>query len=330
MAPRAEHPEAARGVGRLTVIMRVPTALSASVPVILMTALLFAGCRSKRTPAHEPTAPIASHTREALRAAPTDADAPAHAHGMWVWSTRKRLDEPSATASLLETTRQAHLTEVYLSVNGGVLDDARLVTLVSALVEAGVRVEALAGEAQWYEPEKRAEVIALVDSVGAFNTRNAQTKARFAAVHLDIEPHQLPENRGKHPFLPALAATIAAARDRALTYGMSTSADLPRFAFDEEGALFANAAQRPFVMLYQLRERSPEWLVKQSGSVLRHAYESIPAESAGRLVIGLRVEDYPTNIDAMAGSLDTAYEAKDPRFGGWAIHDEAKYRARPQ
>ncbi len=242
---------------------------------------------------------------------------------MWVWSTKKRLDDPNGTSSLLESVRMAKLDEVYLSINDGVLDDPRLAKLVAALVSQGVRVEGLCGDATWYRPEKRDAVFAVVDAVARFD--GAHPEAKIAALHFDIEPHQLPENRGDHPWLPALADTLRAARDRAATHGLGTSADLPRFAFDEKGALFAEAVDRPFVMLYQLREKTPAWLARASGMTLDHAYAGVPAGARGRMVVGLRVEDYP-DLDPMLASMDEAHGNR-ARYGGWAIHDEARWRA---
>lgn len=292
-----------------------------------MTAALLGGCHCSRAPSPS-TAPSSSiKTSDQALSTASDADAgpaiPAHVKGMWVWSTKKRLGDPNGTSSLLETVKMARLDEIYLSVNDGVLDDPRLPALMDALGAAGVKVEALAGQAAWYQPEKRAEVLALVDSVAAYNERNA---TKMTGVHLDIEPHQIPENKGNHSFLPALADTLRAARDHARAKNLMLSADLPRFAFEEQGALFAEAVPRLFVMLYQLKEKSSPWLVKQSTKTLGYTYSKVPSSARGRMVIGLRVEDYATEIDGMVDALDASLEGSNARYGGWAIHDEAKYR----
>lgn len=244
---------------------------------------------------------------------------------MWVWATRRRLDRANGTASLLETVQMAKLTEVYLSANDGVLEDPRLPALVGELQRAGVRVEALSGDATWYLPEKRGALFGFVDRVVAYN---AKSPAKFAAIHLDIEPHQIPDNRGRHGFLPALADAIEAARERAAASGLGTSADLPRFAFEEEGLRFAKAADRMFVMLYQLSQRTPQWLVRQSEKVIEKTYRELPDDARGRMVVGVRVEDYGKDLEEMVDALDRGLEGRTPRYGGWAIHDEAKFRAR--
>lgn len=305
--------------------MGVSRSLSASVPVILMTVALLGACRCARAPVQRPTTPVSAAPSIGAATARASAEAPAQVRGMWAWSTRRRLDRPAGTSSLLETVRMVGLTELYLSVNDGVLDDPRLPAMLSELSRAGVRVEALSGDARWYLPEQRAAVLGFVDAVAAFNARGGP---QFAGIHLDIEPHQLPENRGRHGFLPALADAIEAARAHAAERGLGTSADLPRFAFDELGARFAQCADRTFVMLYQLRERTPAWLVKQSDKTIEKSFGKLSAGARGRMVIGLRVEDYGSDLEAMLEALDRAHENGSPYYGGWAIHDEAKFRAR--
>jgi len=214
------------------------------------------------------------------------------------------------------------VNEVYLSVGGGALEDPRLPSLVRRLYEAGLRVEALMGEADWYREDRRHEMLSMIDGVALLN---AQTGGKVAAIHLDIEPHQLPENKGERRWLFELVDTLRIAREHAGAYGMSTSADLPRFAFDEQGPLFAAAVQRPFVMLYELRESSVAWLARQSAAVIDDTYLGAPNGRRGRMVVAVRVEDYGEDTDAMAKSLDGAH-ARNGRYGGWAIHDEAKFR----
>lgn len=284
-----------------------------------MTALLVAQGCTCATPAKE-----SASKHDTASATP---DAPAtSARGMWVWRTGARLADPAFEAALLETCRRARLNEVYLSVGSGALDDARLPALVTALHGAGVRVEALMGDAAWYQPDKRTVMLASVGKVGAYN--EAHPAARFAGVHLDIEPHQLAENRRSHDFLPALAEALKAASNEARKQNLSTSADLPRFALDEQGPQFARAVGRPFVMLYELRDKSAERLTAVSSALVATTYAGVGPEVRGRLVVGLSVGDYPSDLDARLAGLDAA-QGKDPRYGGWAIHDDEKYRARP-
>ena len=80
-------------------------------------------------------------------------------------------------------------------------------------------------------------------------------------------------------------------------------------------------------MLYQLRDASSEWLVAASANVVTHAYAGVEPALASRIVVALRVEDYDAELEVRLRALDQAH-GEGPRYGGWAVHDEAKLRAR--
>ncbi|MDB4944037.1 MAG: hypothetical protein JWP97_3571, partial [Labilithrix sp.] len=269
-------------------------------------------------------------TPQSVSGAPsaTPAAARAQVHGMWVWSTKTRLEDAHGLEALLASCRTVGVDEVYLSTNNGVLDDPRLPRFVGGLEAAGIRVEALFGDATWYRPAERAPMVAMIEAVAGYG--RAHPEAAFAGIHLDIEPHQLPANRGKHDvFMPELIATLTEATALATRHGLTSAADLPRFAFDENGPAVARSVGRSFVMLYQLREKTPQWLTLQSGKVMKNTFAGLPPDVGGRLVVGVRVEDYPEDLEGMVQALDAAKGGGESgRYGGWAIHDEAKYRAR--
>jgi hypothetical protein len=289
-------------------------------------ALLAQACTCARPPKESVDRPATPMTTTASVTPSVTAAAPVAARGMWVWRTKARLAEPGGTQTLLDSCQRAGLNEVYLSVNPDVMDDARLPALMVALRAANLRIEALMGDAVWYRPESRALMFASIEAVAAYNRKNPT--ASFAGIHLDVEPHQLPENKGNHRFVPVLAEALGEASALATKNDLTSSADLPRFALDENGPAFARAVGRPFVMLYELRDRSAEGLSKTSGSVVDHTYAGV-GSAASRMVIGVSVDDYPGDLEAMLRELDgTKAGNHAARYGGWAIHDEARYRAR--
>jgi len=293
----------------------------ASVPAVALASMLLTqGCYAEMEGGDKTAA---AQVQENLQEDHRNAEIPTNARGIWVWGVEKRLKDPNAAEVILETCRHDRLNEVYISVAHGVLKNPKMAELVKKLYDAGIRVEALMGDKSWYMPEHRHEMTSLIEDVIEFNAANG---GHIAAIHLDIEPHQYPENRGQHAWLPQLAETIQLARAQASSAGMSTSADLPRFAFDEQGPMFAKAAQRPFVMLYQLRERSADWLALQSAAVIEDTYIGANPELRGRLVVSLRVEDYGRDTAPMAYNVDQAHGGNG-RYGGFAIHDEARLRA---
>ena len=114
---------------------------------------------------------------------------------MWAWGTKTRLDDADGTAVLVESARKAGLNELYLSVNDGVLEDPRLPRLMETLGHAGLRVEALMGEATWYEPGQRSAMLAHIDEVAAFTNcrkiRAIMRSCRFSPTRSAKPPRTL-------------------------------------------------------------------------------------------------------------------------------------------
>jgi hypothetical protein len=270
--------------------------------------------------AHRSGAPRTVDASANRRQAPTAE--PSVAHGLWVWRTQYHLDQEGA---LLATCKAASVTEVYLAVTAGLLGDPRLPPLVLSLRRAGLRVEALLGEASWYDISGRPRMLRMLDAVAAYDDR-VSTASRFQAVHLDIEPHQLPENKGRREWLPTLAETLQIARERTVRSDLSLSADVPRFAItdasEETRAAFAAAVPRLFLMLYELRDRRPEAEVNAAAETAQRAY----AHAAGTMVIGVSVEDF-AELGPVLGALDAARPG-GLHYGGWAIHDERRLAER--
>ena len=290
-------------------------------------ALLAPACTCARPPSEARAAELAPSVHVASATATTESAQPTAlptiARGMWVWGTKGRLVDPSATERLLESCERAHVNEVYLSVYPELLENPRLPPLVAALQKTGIRVEALMGEATWYKPENRAQMFQSIDAVGAWDAKHPAE--RFAGIHLDVEPHQLSENKGNHRFLPVLAEALEEATARAAKSNLTCAADVPRFAIEEDGPAIAHSLSRTFVMLYELRDRSAHGLTKASTSLSERAFGTA---TNGRLVVGLSADDYPDDLETMLKAVETAHGGGDhaARYGGWAIHDETKYR----
>jgi hypothetical protein len=299
----------------------------------LIAALLLAPCACTRDRARPSPSPAATAALGPSSTSSTSTPPVARhlTHGLWVWKTAALLDESSGAATLVDASRAMDVNELYVAVTLAWLDDARVPAFVGGLRAAGLRVEALMGDAVWYQPAKRAHMLTLIDAVAAYNARNRE--ARFDAIHLDVEPHQLAINQGpdNRAYLSDFIACLHVARERAASAGMSVSADVPRKVLSGSAAerrALAEAVPRLFLMLYELRNRDAASahaeLARTSASAVRAAYEGSDA-SVGTMIVGLSVRDYGERLPEMLRAIDEANGA-DARYGGWAIHDDAQYR----
>jgi outer membrane protein TolC len=239
------------------------------------------------------------------------------AHGLWVWKTAELLRDPTAATTLRAFCAATGVTEIYLSVPKAVLADSRLPMLVATLRRGGLRVEALMGEPGWYRAQARDALGERIAAIGRFDS--AHPEARFAAVHLDIEPHQLRENKGAAnlAYLPELTETLGFARGAASRAGMDLAADLPRkllHASLADGQALARACPRLVFMLYELPPGvDPAELIKPA--LAWHA----------DVVIGIRHADHGDGTRAAGERIETAL-TRTPGFAGWAVHDYASWR----
>jgi len=264
-----------------------------------------------------PTPPPRTEAPPARLAGPVvEAERPI-AHGVWVWHTADLLRDPSAANTLRAFCAATGVTEIYLSVPQAALADARLPGLVSMLRRGGLRVEALMGEPGWYRAAMRARLLDRIAQIGRFN--GAHPEARFAAIHLDIEPHQLPQNKGAENlgYLPELTETLAAARLAATRAALDIAADLPRKLLRAplgDGVALARACPRLVFMLYDLPPGvDPAALVK-------------PALAwKGDILVGIRHADHGDGTRTVAERIEQSL-ARTPGFAGWAVHDYASWR----
>jgi outer membrane protein TolC len=249
--------------------------------------------------------------------APAVGPRPNQVRGLWVWRTWELL-EPEKSRRLATFCRQHHVSELYLSVPRGLLRDDRVPALLGALRDCGARVEALFGDAGWYLPEGRREMLARIADVVAWN--RAHTAASFAGIHLDIEPHQLPQNKGKDNlgYLPGLIDSFAAAKAAASAAGLSLAADLPPKVLHADPAQAASlvaACPRLTLMLYELKEDNVVRLA-------RSALAWVDSAKKGDVVVGVRAADHGSEVVPAASRLD-AELAGSQGYAGLAIHDYA-------
>jgi hypothetical protein len=242
-------------------------------------------------------------------------------HATWVYgmgekgSKKPLSDVDPGGAKLLAFVKERHLTEVYLSTgttpnSAAPLADPRTPSLVQALRQAGLRVEALLGSK---------DVHKAVSAVLEYNARQAPG-SRFDGVHYDLEPWI---GRGAdQSWVPSLVNTYREAQRTLSGSGMTFAADIASVKFiklppaDQKSLL--DSASRLVLMAYEVpldtvHRQYDTWIA--SGVV-----------STGSLMIAIRVQDFAGNCQnaAALSSLDAKYgSAKN--YGGWATYAYNKY-----
>jgi len=266
--------------------------------------------------------------------------APSGCRSLWVWKSLEVTLNPEERGKLLGTCEEQGITRLYCFVSrveGDLYLDryaweyGRLLDLCRA---RGIQVYALVGNPQWLRPSYREEVGAIVQSILEFNSRQAEGRAAFAGIKLDVEPHALPdwqqpERRGALAvnYLEMLKYVRAqlGARGRDLRLAADVS---PTWSEAEtgNGNLLSLAAQRLDEITVMAYRDTPE-------AVLERARPALEATRpyATSIEIGIETAEVQQPGVSMAGrqiddimlALERVYEglAEFPNFRGFAIHD---------
>jgi hypothetical protein len=220
------------------------------------------------------------------------------AHGLWVWKSQDVLAAPAAPRALLKFCESEGINEVYVSVatdnrTFAISNQQQTARLIALLHRSNIRVEALLSSVDADQPGKhRDKLLGRVRGVVEFNRQHP--KERFDAVHLDVEPHQRPENKGPGNlrFLPDLVNTYRAVAALAGKEGMAVDADIPNKYLKGE-----------------IGERR----------MLLSSYQGLGNRDLAKISVALRTPDYGPLLRGMFQTLDQTL-AGNPHYAGWARH----------
>lgn len=124
----------------------------------------------------------------------------AETRGMWIYKTDEIAASAAASDALFDFCAKRHITDLFWQVhftkleNGG--RELKNVAPTRAFIQhahaRSLRIHALFGDPSHALKAKHAIVFASIDGIQAFN-REGPADAHFDGVHLDIEPHGLPQ-----------------------------------------------------------------------------------------------------------------------------------------
>lgn len=120
---------------------------------------------------------------------------------MWAYETADLLGSAKSRDELLEFSKSRGITDLFLQTSFTraakegpfeIADASRMQLLIRAAHAGGLRIHALMGDPVHTLRENHVRVLGRAEALVAFN-ENTDPSARFAGLHLDIEPHALPE-----------------------------------------------------------------------------------------------------------------------------------------
>ncbi|HSI10945.1 MAG TPA: hypothetical protein VK961_02825 [Chthoniobacter sp.] len=255
-------------------------------------------------------------------------------HGLWVWKTADVLAKPGSGEALRDFATANGINEIYVSVSSRdrLAPDSPVVALIGLLHRSHIRVEALLDSIDSDKAgEPREAFLAKARAIVQFN-ETQPPETRFDGIHLDIEPHQRPENKGPGnlQFLAGLVETFRGVRDIAAPAHLIVNADIPNKVLKGDPAqrqALLISVDRLTLMLYELtspekpgsEEAKAAQLQRAAERYLTMTYDSLNDAHLASMVIALRTADYQSHLPAMLQSLDTNQSAK-PHYLGWAWH----------
>jgi hypothetical protein len=155
--------------------------------------------------------------------APEAAAQPMHQKATWLWTTDWIRRDPREVLSFFG---EHGVNLVYLQVNPDIpaSDYQRFIKQAAGL---GIEVDALGGAPEWGLAWKRQEIADFVAWVQTYQ-QAAEAGERFRGIHVDIEPHLLPEWKTNRPdVIKQWESNVQYLRTEADRMKLPLSADIP-------------------------------------------------------------------------------------------------------
>ena len=261
--------------------------------------------------------------------------------GSWVWNVSYYVVNPN---ELFQFCRKNHVTELYFSINRDVTD-ARYKELIQYGASCGIRAAVLSGGPDWILSEKSSYFREYLDRVDSINALCGDGP-RFYSLHLDVEPHVLPEVKrdGMEPFISQFVDLIREARLQADKRGLQLEWDIPawfgRFHDEENDCSLPETIFRYCdavgVMAYsdsaegQCRAVMPNVEVaKKTGKHLMIGCETMNLDEARREDGNCAISYFEEGKNYMYRCLNTIMHRVEETYDafGFAIHDAQRWIA---
>ena len=250
-------------------------------------------------------------------------------NALWIWQSADIVAHRARRKDLLNFCRASNFDQVYLSINSDLaqqLDyDPRVASFLSKLHSEGVQISALLGDPNWIRQGRRGRLIDRVNKIVRYNQQAAGAE-QFDALHIDIEPHLLPEwHNRKEALLQEYIATLDTLHQvlRAANSELPVELDVP-VSFNDLAETqikeIVNSADTIVIMAYNRLD--PSALLSSVKNLVQ------TTQAFGKpLVIGLNSDDFHTQeeLTRMIQEIRESDPGADS-FNKFAIHDYADFK----
>lgn len=275
---------------------------------------------------------------------------------MWIWRRGQVVDEEERNA-MLDFSRKwgIHRLLVQIRFEGEAGDSLRVADqeewrlLLKAASESGIAVEALDGEASMGLAEQRAETLARLDAILAFQASLPEGQ-KLAGVHYDIEPYLTSrwKEGAKREVAQENLETMKAIREKVTPEsGLLLAYDIPAFydrhsdalTFEFDGATknfhehIQDLSDYIGVMSYRRSATGPNSILDISDAELAYGAKIgkkvYPSIETGELKAEPQITFHGQPTERFLGTLREVQEAgaKSPAFGGVFLHHYEGVRA---
>jgi len=256
----------------------------------------------------------------------------AGARALWVWRT-PFLGDAAASAGFLQQLAEERIATLFMRVTPELLEARRAAVeaFLAAAATRGVTVQALGGEPDWIVARRHPAAVRFARAVAAYNAV-VPPRARFSALHLDVEPHAL-GRWARAPDRAQLLFDYIVLLDavREVGAGLPLVVDLPVWfaGFRIEGIPFVRAvsARVDGVAIMAYARDAPR--IRRDVQAFSDRF----GERHPRLWIGVSAEREHLCAPALAQTLERMLAEVEhdhlqaSAFSGVAIHDYDRLRA---
>lgn len=251
----------------------------------------------------------------------------------WIWKGDLIVKE---SAQILSFAKENGINRMYLHIEPNNVPRRAYRSFVREARAAGIDVDALAGEPEWSLVEKREGLEECLQWVTRYN-RSVPEEERFTGIHLDVEPHVLPDWRdNKEEIMKQWAENMRyVIREARKEKTLEVSADIPfwltQFPLDggnvDISTWLIDQLDHVTLMAYRDKVEGPNGVADIVSRLLQGASHHREKVVVGLNLLPSKEGDATTfheeGMEALDDQLDILQEVMEefPPYAGYAIHD---------